>query len=208
MQTLHLRFRDLRAILLELRPSRWPTPSMPRASTWETASPLPNPLRPTSAVGLPSAAIRCGMKGPPGLSNSPGPTSAVGAHPETSRQRLDQCPTLGAGLTMASLFREPRVVGPAGANTSRVCWSQTAENNPHPAAHHEAGQAVGCSLQAPLSEVRCTPSTGLSFPLRPQRCGARAYGEKTADLTANVGALAGVSNSADRRRLCPNRRER
>ena len=105
MQTLHLRFRDLRAILLGKTPSRWPTPSLRTATTWETASPLPNPLRPTLAVG---------------------------AHPETSHQRLDRCPTLGAGLTMASSFREPRIVGPVGANTSRVCWSQTVENNPHP----------------------------------------------------------------------------
>jgi hypothetical protein len=184
MQTLHLRFRDLRAILLGGTPSRWPTPS---------------------------AAKCCETKGPPGLSNSPRPTSAVGAHPKTSHQRLDRCPTLGAGLTMTPQFREPRVFGADAPDTSRVCWSQTAENNPHPAAHHTAGQDVGCSLQAPFSEVarsrarpspgrspRCslTPSTGLSFPLRPQLCGARAYGEKTADLTANVGALAGVSSGA------------
>jgi hypothetical protein len=180
MQTLHLRFRDLRAILLGETPSRWPTPSLPRASTWETASPLPNPL---------------------------GPTSAVGAHPKISHQRLDRCPTLGAGLTMASPFREPRVVGPIGANTSRVCWSQTTENNPHPAAHHTAGQVVGCSLQARVSVVQWTASNGLSFPLQRQRCqraprfGARAFGEKTADLTANVGALAEVSIGACWQRL-------
>ena len=152
MQTLHLRFRDLRAISPGQSPSRWQTPSLRRASKWETASPLPNPL---------------------------GPTLAVGAHPDTSHQRLDRCPTLGAGLTMVSPFREPRVVGPDGANPSRVCWSQTAENNPHPAAHHKAGQGVGCSLQARISEVRWTPSHGLSFPLQPQRSGARACGEKT-----------------------------
>jgi len=174
MQTLHLRFRDLRAILLGKTPSRWPTASLRTASTWKGALPLPN---------------------------LPRPTSAVGAYPETSHQRLDRCPMLGAGPTMASPFREPRVVGPDGANTSRVCWPQTAANNPHPAAPHEAGQAVGCSLQAPFSEVRWTPSTGLSFPLRPQRCGARASGEKTADLIANVGALAEVSSCARRQRL-------
>ena len=174
MQTLHLRFRDLRAISLRLRPSRWPTPSMPRASTWETASPLPNPLRPTLAVG---------------------------AHPETSHQRLDRCPTLGAGLTMMSPFQEPCVCGSSAPNTRQVCWSQTAENNPHPAAHHTAGQAVGCSLQAPFSEVRWPPSHGLSFPRRPAHPNAGAGGEKTADRLANVGALAGVSSSADRRRL-------
>lgn len=178
MQTLHLRFRDLRAILLGGTPSRWPTPSLPRASIWETASPLPNPL---------------------------GPTLAVGAHPEPSHQRLDRCPTVGAGLTMASPFREPRVGGANAPDTRLVCWSQTAENNPHPAAHQMAGQVVGCSLQARFSEVHWTPSNGLSFPLRPQRCGARACGEKTADLTANVMALAVVSSGACRRRLRPNR---
>ncbi len=174
MQTLHLRFRGLRAISLRLRPSRWPTPSMPRASTWKGALPLPN---------------------------LPRPTLAVGAHPKTSHQRLDRCPTLGAGLTMASPFREPRVVGPIGANTSRVCWSQTADNTPHPAAIHKAGQVVGCYLQVRFSEVRWTPSHGLSFPLRPQRCGARACGKKTADLTANVGVLAGASSRAYQRRV-------
>ena len=52
LQTLHLRFRDLRAILLGVPPSRWPTPSMRRASTWKGALPLPNLPKPTCAVGL------------------------------------------------------------------------------------------------------------------------------------------------------------
>ena len=52
MQTLHLRFRDLRAILLGVPPSRWPTPSMRAASTWKGALPLPNLPKPTCAVGL------------------------------------------------------------------------------------------------------------------------------------------------------------
>ncbi len=58
MQTLHsLRsLRDLRAISLELRPSRWPTPSA--APKWETALPLPNPLEPTCAVGWRTAPTR------------------------------------------------------------------------------------------------------------------------------------------------------
>ena len=180
MQTFHLRFRDLRAISLRLRPSRWPTPSLPRASTWKGALPLPN---------------------------LPRPTLAVGSRPATSHQQFARCPTLGAGLPLASPLREPRVCGAIAPDTRQVCWSQTAENNPHPAAHQEAGQAVGCSLQAPFSEVRRTPSNGLSFPLRSQRCqrvprfGARAFGEKTADLTANVGALAGVSIAACWQRL-------
>lgn len=174
MQTLHLRFRDLRAILLGGIPSRWPTPSLPRASTWETASPLPNPL---------------------------GPTLAVGARPEPSHQRLDRCPTLGAGLTVASPFREPRVDGAATPDTRLVCWSQTAENNPHPAAHQMAGQAVGCSRQAPVSEVLRTLSTGLSFLRRPAPHNAGAGGEKTTDQPANDVALAGVSSGACQRRL-------
>jgi len=162
------------------------------------------------------------------LPNLPKPTLAVGAHPKTSHQRLDRCPTVGAGLTMAFPFREPRVGGANAPDTRLVCWSQTAENNTRPAAHQKAGQGVGCSLQAPFSEVarsrarpspgrspRCslTPSTGLSFSLRPQRCqrcqraprsGTRAYGKKTADRSANVGSLAGVSSGAHRRplRLC------
>ena len=52
MQTLHLRFRDLRAILLGVPPSRWPTPSMRRASTWKGALPLPNLPKLTCTVGL------------------------------------------------------------------------------------------------------------------------------------------------------------
>ena len=201
MQTLHLRFRDLRAILLGETPSRWPTPSLPRASTWETASPLPSLGSARSAAKLSPGEF------PRSCLTPPRPTLAVGAHPKTSHQRLDRCPTVGAGLTMASPFWEPCVVGPVGANTSRVCWSQTAENNPHPAAHQEAGQAVGCSLQVPFSEVRCTPSNRLSFPLRTQRCqreprsSARTFGEKTADPVANVRALAEVSSGACRRRL-------
>ena len=152
MQTLHLRFRDLRAILLGETPSRWPTPSTPSASRWETASPLPNPL---------------------------GPTLAVGAHPETSYQRRDRGPTAGAGLTMAPPFREPSVCGSSAPDTRLVCWPQTAKNTPYPAAHHMAGQAVGCSLQARLSDVRRALSNGLSFSILSQRYGARTRWKRT-----------------------------
>ena len=174
MQTLHLRFRDLRAILLGETPSRWPTPSLPRASTWETASPLPNPL---------------------------GPTFAVGAHPETSHRRLDRCPTLGAGLTMVSPFREAWIVGPDGADPRRVCPRQTACHlSPYPAPH-EAGDLGADDGQARASTTLRAASPGLSFPLRPACHNAGAGGEKTADRTANVGPLAGVSSGACRRRL-------
>jgi hypothetical protein len=179
MQTLHLRFRALRAISLRLRPSRWPTPSLRSASTWETASPLPNPLGPTLAVGLPSAAMRCGMKGLPDLSNSPGPTSAVGPHPETPRQQSVPCPSARAGLPLASPFREPRVVGPVDANTSQVCPRQTARHlSPYPAPHI-AGDLGIDDGQARASTTLRAASPELSFPLRPQPYDGRACGEKT-----------------------------
>lgn len=75
MQTLHLWFRDLRAISLRQGLSRWRTPSMPRASTWKSAPPLPNHHRPTSAVG---------------------------SRPANSHQRLARYTTVWAGLPLAS----------------------------------------------------------------------------------------------------------
>ena len=160
MQTLHLRFRDLRAISPGQSPSRWQTPSMRGASKWETASPLPNPLRPTCAVGWRPAS----------------------RHPDCI-----PCPVAGTGLPGVSRLRAARNDSHVPVFPYSVCRPQTAENNPLPAAHHKAGQGVRCSLQAPFSEVRWTPSNGLSFPFRPQRCGAWASGEKTADLTAKAG---------------------
>ena len=103
------------------------------------------------------------------------------------------CPVAVAGVPGVPRLRAARIVGPRGADPCQVCRWQTARNNPHPAAQHKAGQVVGCSVQARASEVRCTPSDGLSFPLQPQRYGARASGEKTADPMPNVGALVGVS---------------
>ena len=169
MQTLHLRFRDLRAISLRQGLSRWRTPS---------------------------DAMRAGMKGPPGLSNSPGPTLAVGSRPARSRQCLARCPTVGAGLPLASPLREVHVVGPDGADTNRVCPRQTAnELSPNPAPR-KAGDLGAVHWQARASEVRCTPSAGLSFPLRPQRSGARASGEKTADPVSNAKASIQISYGA------------
>lgn len=94
MQTLHLRFRALRAISLRQSLSRWPTPS---------------------------DATRAGMKGPPGLSNSPGPTSAVGSRPANSHQRIDRCPTVGAGLSLVSRFREPSFCGAGAPDRRQGC---------------------------------------------------------------------------------------
>ena len=175
MQTLHLRFRALRAISLRQGLSRWRTPS---------------------------DAMRAGMKGPPGLSNSPGPTLAVGSRPAMSRQCPARCPTVGAGLPLASPLREVRVVGPDGAATNRVCPRQTACDPVSHPAPHEAGDGSPDHRQARASESQRLASDGLSFPLRPQRSGARAYGEKTADPVAHAGAWAGVSSGARGYRLC------
>ena len=158
MQTLHLRFRALRAISLRQGLSRWRTPS---------------------------GAVRAGMKGPPGLSNSPRPTLAVGSRPANSRQRLARCPTVGAGLPLASPLREVRVAGPGGADTNRVCPRQTASDLPPYPAPHEAGDMGTDHWQARASVSQRLASGVLSFPLQPQRCecalrfGARASGEKT-----------------------------
>ena len=175
MQTLHLRFRDLRAISLRQGLSRWRTPS---------------------------DAMRAGMKGPPGLSNSPGPTLAVGSRPANSRQRLARCPTVGAGLPLASPLREVRVGAsahpgrPDGADTNRVCPRQTASDlSPYPAPH-EAGDLGADHWQARASESRWLASSGLSFPLRPRRFRAHSCGEKTADPIANVRASARISSGA------------
>ena len=169
MQTLHLRFRALRAISLRHGLSRWRTPS---------------------------DAVRAGMKGPPGLSNSPEPTSAVGSRPAMSRQHRARCPTVGAGLPLASPLREVRMVGPDGADTNLVCPRQTAsELSPDPAPH-EAGDLGTVHWQARASESQRLASGGPSFPLVPRRAGARSIREKTADPVAHVGAWAGVSSGA------------
>ena len=169
MQTLHLRFRDLRAISLRRGLSRWRTPS---------------------------DAMRAGMKGPPGLSNSPGPTLAVGSRPAMSHQRLARCPTVGAGLPLASPLREVRVVGPDGAATNQVCPRQTAnELSPYPAPH-EAGDLGADHWQARASESQRLASGRLYFPLVSRRGGSRSIGENTADPVAHVRAWAGVSSGA------------
>ena len=173
MQTLHLRFRALRAISPGQSPSRWQTPSMRGASKWETAPPLPNPLRPTCAVGW-----RPASRHPDGI----------------------LCPVAGAGLPGVTRLRAARIVGPIDADHCWVCRWQTARPlSPYPAPH-EAGDLGADDRQARASESRWLASCGLSFPLRPQRCWARACGEKTADQAANAGALAGVSSGA--RRQC------
>ena len=169
MQTLHLRFRDLRAISLRQGLSRWRTPS---------------------------DAMRAGMKGPPGLSNSPGPTLAVGSRPAMSRQRLARCPMVGAGLPLVSPLREVSRPGAAAPSRYRVCPRQTASDlSPYPAPH-VAGDLGADHWQARVSESQRLASAGLSFTLVPRQPGARSIGQKTADPVAHVGAWAGVSSGA------------
>lgn len=175
MQTLHLRFRDLRAISLRQGLSRWRTPS---------------------------DAMRAGMGGAFALPNPPEPTSAVGSRPAMSCQRLARCPTVGADLPLATPLREVRVAGPDGADTNRFCLRQTASDlSPYPAPH-EAGDLGADHWQARASGSRWLASGGLSFPLVPRRGRARSIGEKTADPVAHVGACARVSNGARLPRLC------
>ncbi len=169
MQTLHLRFRDLRAISLGQSPGRWPYPSLRAAATWKGALPLPN---------------------------HPSPTLAVGSLPARSRQRLARCPTEGAGLPLASPLREVRIVGPDGADTNRVCPRQTASDLPPYPAPHEAGDLGADHWQARASESCWLALSGLSFPLGPRRFRAHSCGEKTADPIANVRASARISSGA------------
>ena len=167
MQTLHLRFRDLRAISPGQSPSRWQTPSMRAASKWETASPLPNPLRPTFAVGWRPAA----------------------RHPDDI-----PCPVAGAGMQGASHLRAARNDSRGPVLPCRVCrWQTACDPVSHPAPH-EAGDGMPDHRQARASGSRWLASDGPSFPLRPQPFGGRACGEKTADPVAHVGAQSGISS--------------
>jgi hypothetical protein len=199
MQTLRLPavvLRDLRAISSGLHPGRRPTPSQLTAAIWKTASPLPNPLRPTLAVGLLSTAQRVGMKGPPGLSNSPVPTSAVGPRPAASCPQPGRCPSLGAGLLQAAPLRELRRAGPRGAGAvQQVCRRQTARVvvwKPAPFAAQVPDTPHG---QARRSANLQAASDTLSFGRRPQLCqraprsGERDGGQTIMRPVANCGAF-------------------
>ena len=169
MQTLHLRFRDLRAISLRQGLSRWRTPS---------------------------DAMRAGMGGAFALPNPPEPTSAFGSRPAMSRQCLARCPTVGAGLPLASPLREVSRPGADAPLRYRVCPRQTASDlSPYPAPH-EAGDLGADHWQARASVSQRLASGERSFPLQPQRCeralrfGARASGEKTdAQSCGGLGSL-------------------
>ena len=168
MQTLHLRFRDLRAISLRQGLSRWRTPS---------------------------DAMRAGMGAAFALPNPPEPTCAVGWRPASRHPDGILCPVAGAGLPGVSRLRAARNDSRGPVFPYRVCrWQTASELSPYPAPH-EAGDLGATHWQARASESRWLASDGLSFPLRPQRYGGRADGEKTADPMAQVETWAGVSSA-------------
>lgn len=177
MQTLHPpdgRFRDLRAISPGRCPSRWRPRSMHPASIWKGASPLPDHPRPTLAVGSPA---------------------------ETIRPQPDQAPQGRGGLLGAGAFRTPRICGASGPDARRVCRGQTACDLARHPARQEAGDVAPAHRQARASATLRATSLGLSFPLRPQRCGARTCGKKMVRPVANVGDLASVGIGPPQPRL-------
>ncbi len=175
MQTLRRWLQDLRAISLEQSPGRWPSPSMLIASIWKGAPPLPN---------------------------HPMPTCAVGSRPERQSQNRDRCPMVGAGLFLGLPFRLASICGAASANghtvpdLRRVCPRQTADVCRQSPAPHKAGDIGGTHRQACASVVLGTPSSGLSFSLRPQPYGGRACGKKATGLLDHAGTWAWVSSGA------------
>ena len=173
MQTLHLRFRALRAISLRQGLSRWRTPS---------------------------DAMRAGMGAAFALPNPPEPTCAVGWRPASRHPDGILCPVAGAGSPGVPRLRAARNDSRGPVLLCRVCrWQTACDPVSHPAPH-EAGDGMRDHRQARASESQRLASDGLFFPLRPLRCGARASEEKTADPVAHVGDWVGVSSDAHRRR--------
>ena len=81
-------------------------------------------------------------------------------------QGPDRCPTLGAGLTMASPFPEPCACGPIAPDTRQVCWSQTAGNNPHSAAPYMADRTANVVALAGVSSGASSPCLRLCSVVR------------------------------------------
>ncbi len=174
MQTLHLWFRDLRAISLRQGLSRWRTPS---------------------------GAMRAGMGGAFALPNPPEPTCAVGSRPASRHPVGIPCPVAEAGLPGVPRLRAARNDSRGPVLPCRVCHRQTADVSHQSPAPHKAGEIDGTHRQARASATLRAASFGLSLPLRPRPSSRRGSGEKTADRVAHVGAWAGVSNGARRDRL-------
>ena len=138
MQTLHLRFRDLRAILLGVPPGRWPTPAMRGASTWKGALPLPNLPKPTCAVGLRPAV----------------PVALIGTGPESGavpRGRPYQ-------RTIRFHLSRGRDRLPDRVCRALLVWQTTAHSGDVPAhARQHDCPPVGVAACLPVCAVACLP---------------------------------------------------
>ena len=139
MQTFHLRFQDLRAILLGVPPSRWPTPSMRGASTWKGAPLLPNLPKPSLA--------RLGSR--PAV-----PAALIGTGPESGAVLR------GRQRQRAIRFRASRI---GNALPDRVCRAllvrqTTAHPDDRPARHWQHDRPpVGVAACLPVCAVACLP---------------------------------------------------
>ncbi len=239
MQTLRLPavvLRDLRAISSGYHPGRRPTPSQPAAAIWKGAQPLPvlgsarsaakrstgefprccfTHPSPTLAVGLLSTALRGGVKGPLGLSNSPvwappvrqrnAPPerfqyavspSAVGPRPAGACPQPGRCPLLGAGLLRAAPLRELRRAGPYGASAvQQVCRWQTGRAAVRKPASLAAQVPDTPHVRVRRSATQRAALDTLSFVRRPQLCqraprsGERSGGQTTTRSVASCGAF-------------------
>jgi hypothetical protein len=150
MQTLPLRFRDLRAISPGQSPSRWRTPS-PRATNRKSAPPLPDHLQPTSAVGSPAV--------PPTAAKAVAPRWRWRRRPGIGAERLPQ-------HARASVGPAPRQ-----ACVGRV---QCAGDPALPLAVHPgtAQSDAGRGRRSRLARCTRLPSCRCDAPA--QTCGARA----------------------------------
>ena len=188
MQTPRLRLRDLRAVSPGASaPRRQQTPSMPPASRWKGAPPLPHHPQPACAAGA-RAAARCRLAG--------GDRQRLRSG--ASRRRVDRCPPVGAGLPLAVLLRRPAVRGSVAPGRRPVCRGQTAGTAPQSALPPDGRQAVERPLQAHAPGILRTALHGLSRSLRCRRSTARRGGTGTDGLMGNRVAVACADGMAGR----------
>jgi len=182
MQTLHslCSFRDLRAVSPGQGPRRRRPPPMPRcALEWETAPPLPNPLRPTCAVGL-----RTGL----------------------TRRQSDQGILWMPGLLAILSARSLRNGGPCGPVPKRVCRAvlvrQTALSGSPLAAAPAAGQGpdrAGTGLASGGTPAPMPPFGLPAQPLEGRQANQKAHAHTPHHWTASLvlcGRARGVAGVA------------
>ena len=169
MQTLPLRFRDLRAISPGQSPSRWRTPSPRAATNRKSAPPLPDHLQPTSAVGSPAV--------PPTAAKAVAPRWRWSSRPGTGAERMPPRPRASVGPA------------PRQARAGRV---QCAGDPALPLAGSPGtvqsdagrGRRAGHSGTGPITSVRP------SFRPGPQRSGARGRDGKAARFVLSASPAA------------------